>query len=67
MARKTIDCKGVKTITVKDPDTNLPVEVVIVKLETGGMMGIDASFLANTDEPVYSCFDKGVELNVDDL
>lgn len=67
MAQKVIDCKRVKTITVKDPDTKLPVEVVIVKLETGGMMGIDESFLANTDEPVYSAFDKGVELNVDEL
>jgi hypothetical protein len=66
-AMKMIDCKAVTTVTVKDPDTKLPVEVVIVKLDTGGMMGIDASFLANTEEPVYSCFDKGIEINVDDL
>jgi hypothetical protein len=67
MARKIIGAQRVKTITVTDPDSNLPVEVVIVKLETGGMMGIDESFLANTDEPVYSCFDKGIEVNVDDI
>jgi len=67
MARKILNCKAVQTVTVIDPDSNLPVDVVIVKLESGGMMGIDASFLANTEEPVYSCFDKGIRLNVDDL
>lgn len=67
MIRKTIQCKKVKTIVVKDPDTKLPVHVVIVKLDTGGMMGIDESFLANTDEPVYSCFDKNVHIDVDEL
>ncbi len=62
-----INVKKVKTVTVIDPDSKLPVDVVIIKLETGGMMGIDESFLANTDEPVYSCFDKGVMLDVDDV
>ena len=57
--------KLIKTITVQDPDSNAPVEVAIYKLENGGMIGIDESFLSNTDEPIYSPFDLGVELDLD--
>jgi hypothetical protein len=53
-----INTKQISEITLIDPDTNLPVEVTILKLETGGIIGIDSSFLSNTDEPVYSPFDK---------
>jgi hypothetical protein len=50
----------VTEITVTDPDTNLPVEVSIFKeVESGGMFGVDSSFLANTEEPVYSVFGNG--------
>jgi len=62
-----INAKKVKTITVIDPDTKFKVEVIIAKLHTGAMVGIDESFLANTDEPVYSPYDVGVEINIDDL
>jgi hypothetical protein len=55
----------IKTITVTDPDSGLGVEVSIYKLETGGMIGVDESFLANTNEPVYSPFDLGEELDLD--
>ena len=55
----------VKTITVIDPDTQGEVQVSIFKLENGGMIGVDESFLANTDEPVFSPFDCGVELDLD--
>lgn len=57
--------KFVKSITVTDPDTNLPVEVDLFKLETGGMVGIDESFISNTDEPIYSPFDKNKKLDLD--
>lgn len=60
MAKQIIG-KEVATITVTDPDSKLPVEVLIIKLETGGMMGVDASFF-NEDKPIYSPFDKGVEV-----
>jgi hypothetical protein len=60
-----INGKFVKTITLADPDTGFDVWVAIYKLETGGMIGVDESFLANTDEPVYSPFDYGEELNLD--
>jgi len=44
-------------ITVTDPDTNAPVEVAIYKdIRSGGMFGVDASFLL-TDEPVHEPFD----------
>ena len=57
--------KFVKSITVLDPDSKMDVEVQIFKLETGGMIGIDESFIANTDEPIFSPFDKGVKLVLD--
>lgn len=63
MSKLTV--KFVREITVIDPDTNAPVEVTILKLETGGMIGIDSTFLANTEEPVYSPFDNGVEVDVE--
>ena len=55
----------IKTITVTDPDFGFDVGVSIYKLETGGMIGVDESFLANSDEPVYSPFDFGEELDLD--
>ena len=51
--------KFVREIEVTDPDTNLPVNLGIYKTDGGGMLGIDSSFLANTDEPIYSPFDLG--------
>ena len=60
-----IKTKFIKTIKVIDPDTNNEVDVTLYKLETGGIVGIDESFIANTEEPVYSPFDKGVEINVE--
>ncbi len=55
----------IKTITVTDPDSNAPVEVDLFKLNTGGIVGIDASFISNTDEPIYSPFDKNIQLDLD--
>ena len=47
----------VKTVTVKDPDTSGSVEIGIYKdEESGGMFGVDASFLEGTEEPVYNPF-----------
>lgn len=57
--------KFIQTITVTDPDSKLPVEVDIFKLQTGGIVGIDASFISNTDEPIYSPFDKNIKLDLD--
>ena len=61
-----IKTKQITTITVIDPDTNNEVAVTIYKLETGGIVGVDESFIGNTEEPVYSPFDKGVELALED-
>lgn len=58
-----IKVKLVKVVTVIDPDSALPVDVTILKLQTGGMIGIDSSFLENTEEPVFSPFDSDVELD----
>jgi hypothetical protein len=65
MAKQKIKGKLVHHHTVIDPDTGGEVAVCIVKLETGGIIGIDASFLENTEEPVYSPFDKNVEIDLD--
>lgn len=67
----SIKGKFIKSIVVTDDDVKdefgngSPVEISIYKLTTGAMVGIDASFLANTDEPVYSPYDNGVELDLD--
>ncbi len=45
-----------------DPDSKLPVEIEIRKLESGGMVGIDGSWLAADEGPTYSPYDEGVEL-----
>jgi hypothetical protein len=57
--------KFVKEVVVTDPDEGFPVHVAIYKLENGGMVGIDSSFLENTDEPVYCPFDKDIELEIE--
>jgi hypothetical protein len=61
---KKIKSKFVRVVTVTDPDTNLPVEVEIRKLASGGMVGIDASFLDQDVGPVYSPFDNGIEIDI---
>lgn len=40
---KTLESTFVTTVTVLDPDTKLPVEVEIRKLESGEMVGLDGS------------------------
>ena len=62
---KKIATKFVVRVIVIDPDTKLEVELDVFKTNGGGMVGIDSSFLANTDEPVYSPFDKGCEIEVE--
>lgn len=49
----------VTEIEVTDPDTKLPVRLSIYKEEAGGMVGLDSSFLANTDEQVVSPYGNG--------
>jgi hypothetical protein len=56
----------VQVVTVTDPDSKLPVEIEIRKLESGGMVGIDASWLAADGSATYSPYDKGVELDIPD-
>lgn len=63
---KSINTKQISRVKVIDPDTKNEVEVTILKLETGGIIGIDSSFLENTDEDVYSPFDKNVKLNIEE-
>jgi hypothetical protein len=62
-----IQAKKVQTITVIDPDTKFPVNVIIAKLDNGAMVGIDESYLANTEEPVYTPYQKAKQINVDEL
>lgn len=56
----------VTEITVTDPDTNAPVAVAIYKDETsGGMFGVDASFL-DTGFAIYEPFDGKEVVPFDD-
>lgn len=64
--RNLIKSKYVTVVTVIDPDTKLPVEVEIRKLESGGMIGVDASWLDQDVGPVYSPYDKGDEIDIPD-
>jgi hypothetical protein len=65
MAQK-IRSRFVIVVTVTDPDSNLPVDVEIRKLENGAMMGIDASYLDQDVGPVYSPFDRNMEVCIPD-
>jgi hypothetical protein len=64
--QEPIKTKLVQTVTVIDTDSNLPVELEVRKLESGGMVGIDGSWLAQDEGPTYSPYDKGVELVIPD-
>ena len=44
--RRLIKSKHVRTIELTDPDTGLPVELEIRKMESGAIVGFDGSYLA---------------------
>jgi hypothetical protein len=56
----------VDTVTVTDPDTNLPVDVEIRKMATGAMVGIDGSYLEQDVGDVCSPYDKYQLLDIPD-
>lgn len=62
--KRTTKGTFIKTISVIDHESNGIVEIEIYKLEGGGMVGIDASFL-ETELSVYSPFDKNIEIALD--
>lgn len=57
-----VRAKELQVVIVTDPDSGLPVEVQLLKLDTGGIIGVDGSYLANEVGDVYSPFDPGVRL-----
>ncbi len=61
-----IKAKKITEITLIDPDTHFEVQVTIYKEEGGGMFGVDSSFLANTDLPVYSPFIRGRVVKIEE-
>ncbi len=63
---KKIKVNMLTIVRVNDPDTGNVVDVTIFKMATGGIIGIDSSYLENTEEPVYSPFDKNIELDLED-
>lgn len=56
----------VEEVTVTDLDRKLPIDVEIIQLETGGMIGVDSSYLEQEAGPVYSPFDAGVEVKIEE-
>jgi len=62
----TIKTTYVQTVTVVDPDSGNDVSVEVRKLETGPMVGIDGSYLEQDVGPVYSPYDRDVELEIPD-
>jgi len=61
-----IASKHVKTVTVIDPDSKGEVEVEIRKMETGGMVGFDGSWLQQHDENPFSPYDENAVVVVPD-
>jgi len=63
-----IPTSHVTTVTVIDPDSNLPVDVEIRKMATGPMVGIDGSFLEQLgdDEQPNSPYDDDAKILVPD-
>ena len=61
-----IKTKFVSHITVTDPDSNLPVELEIRKMETGIMIGIDGSYLEQDIGQVFSPYDENCLLEIPD-
>lgn len=57
-----IKMKFVRQITVVDPDTGNDVKVEIYKMDTGAMVGLDASFLEQVEGPLYSPYDCAVQM-----
>jgi hypothetical protein len=58
--------KFVQIVTAIDPGSKRPVDVEIRKLDSGPMIGIDASYLEQEVGPVFSPYDEGVEINIPD-
>jgi len=61
----TIRSKQVGSIMQMDPDSGGEVELAIFKMETGGMVGLDASFIEQEVGPLYSPYDHNIKLNID--
>lgn len=61
---KSTKGKFIKSVTIIDPDTKGEVEIEFYKLDGGGIIGIDASFI-ETGEVIYSPFDKNLEVDID--
>lgn len=58
--------KFIQEIQVIDPDSNAPVDVAIYKdVESGGMFGVDSSYISQEIGPVYSPFVRGVTVDID--
>lgn len=56
----------VTDITVKDPETNLPVELSIYKHQNGGMFAVDSSYIEQVleeDQPIPDPFGDLDDMN----
>lgn len=60
---KAINAYQFAQVTITDPDTGAEVKLDVYKTDGGGIVAIDSSFI-ETEEPVYSPFDKGTELAI---
>lgn len=61
-----IATKFVTMVDVVDPDSGNTVQLEVRKLASGGMVGIDSSWLEADIGPTYSPFDPGEELIIPD-
>ena len=58
--KKVINISNFVTkVTVSDPDTNAPVDITVMKHESGGMFAIDSSYLED-------CFLDDIDPIIDD-
>ena len=62
----SIATRFVQHVTVIDPDSGSEVQLEVRKLATGGLVGIDGSWLDADMGELYSPYDSGVRLDIPD-
>lgn len=64
-SQDAIRSKQIASVMQMDPDSGGEVELAIFKMESGAMVGLDASFIEQEVGPLYSPYDQNTQLNID--
>ena len=66
MNKKLSTAKYITEVQISDPDSNMPVNVAIYKESTGGMFGVDSSYVEQEIGKVFSPIGNGELELIDD-